>query len=163
MSPFSAIRPPLNGFETMVLTKLDVLDGLDQIPVCVAYKINGTLSDMMPATVRELAQVQPVYEVLPGWLSSTEGISDWDLLPVAAQRYITFLEMQTSVEVGCISTGPERNQTIRARRIKIRGVDAVESFIEWQMSCSPLSRETLLPCRHCPYSIRDFRRGCSGS
>jgi adenylosuccinate synthase len=105
----------LNGFETMVVTKLDVLDELDEIPVCVAYKINGATKREMPATVRELALAEPVYEVLPGWKSSTEGISDWDQLPAAARDYVTFLEKQTGVEAGCISTGPERNQTVRRK------------------------------------------------
>ena len=67
----------------------------------------------MPATVRELAKAEPVYEVLPGWKSSTEGIADWDGLPPAARAYVLFLEKVTGVEAGCISTGPERNQTVR--------------------------------------------------
>ena len=103
----------LNGFDTMVLTKLDVLDELEEIPVCVGYKIDGATSPEMPATVRELARAEPVFEVLPGWQSSTEGMSEWDELPAAARQYITFLEERTGVEAGCISTGPERNQTVR--------------------------------------------------
>jgi len=102
----------INGFETMVVTKLDVLDELDEIPVCVAYSIDGKVTLEMPATVRELAKAEPIYETLPGWKSSTVGISDWDKLPAAAQRYVEFLEAKTGVEAGCISTGPERTQTI---------------------------------------------------
>ncbi|MDP9171789.1 MAG: adenylosuccinate synthase [Acidobacteriota bacterium] len=112
-APLLRYSAALNGFETMVVTKLDVLDELDEIPVCVAYKINGVVTNEMPATVRELAGAVPVYETLHGWKTSTEGISDWDQLPPAAQRYISFLEAQTGVEAGCISTGPERNQTVR--------------------------------------------------
>jgi adenylosuccinate synthase len=67
----------------------------------------------MPSTVRELARVEPVFEVLPGWRSSTDGISKWEDLPSAAKEYVMFLEDQTGIEVGCISTGPERNQTVR--------------------------------------------------
>jgi adenylosuccinate synthase len=103
----------LNGFETMVLTKLDVLDELDEIPVCTGYRIDGKTRREMPSTVRELAQAEPVFEVLPGWRSSTEGISVWEELPAAAQNYVMFLEERTGVEAGCISTGPERNQTVR--------------------------------------------------
>jgi adenylosuccinate synthase len=103
----------LNGFETMVVTKLDVLDELEKIPVCTGYKIDGVTRREMPSTVRELAKAEPVFEILPGWQSSTEGISDWEQLPSAARDYITFLEEQTGVEAGCISTGPERNQTVR--------------------------------------------------
>jgi adenylosuccinate synthase len=111
--PLLRYSAALNGFKTMVVTKLDVLDELEEIPVCVGYKIGGSITSLMPATVRELAKVEPVYEVLPGWRSSTAGIADWDRLPAAAQRYVTFLEERTGVEAGCISTGPERNQTVR--------------------------------------------------
>jgi adenylosuccinate synthase len=96
-----------------VVTKLDVLDELDEIPVCVGYKVGGRTKTEMPATVRELAKAEPVFEVLPGWKSSTFGISDWDQLPGAAKDYVLFLEAQTGVEAGCISTGPERTQTVR--------------------------------------------------
>jgi len=119
--PLLRYSAALNGFETMVVTKLDVLDELDEIPVCVGYKIGGVTTSEMPATVRELAKAEPVYEVLPGWKSSTEGISDWDRLPAAAQNYVVFLEERTGVEVGCVSTGPERNQTVRSANTKFAG------------------------------------------
>jgi adenylosuccinate synthase len=90
-----------------------VLDELAEIPVCVGYRIDGVTTCDMPATYRELEKAAPVFERLPGWQSSTHGISDWDALPSAAQQYLLFLERQVGVEVGCISTGPERNQTIR--------------------------------------------------
>jgi adenylosuccinate synthase len=112
-APLLKYSATLNGFETMVVTKLDVLDELDEIPVCVAYRIGGQTVTEMPATVRELAKAEPVYEVLPGWKSSTEGIDAWDCLPAAARDYVLFLEKVTGVEAGCISTGPERNQTVR--------------------------------------------------
>jgi adenylosuccinate synthase len=112
-APLVRYSAMLNGFETMVVTKLDVLDDLDRIPVCVGYRIDGATAPEMPATVRELAKAEPVYEILPGWKTSTEGIAEWNDLPAAAQEYVMFLEDQTGVEVGCISTGPERNQTVR--------------------------------------------------
>ena len=102
----------INGFDSMVLTKLDVMDELDEIPVCVAYKIDGATTCDMPATHRELAKAVPVFETLPGWKTSTKGISEWSELPPAAQRYILFLEAQSGVEAGCISTGPERTETV---------------------------------------------------
>ncbi len=111
-TPVLKYSAAINGFETMVVTKLDVLDELDEIPVCVAYSIDGKVTLDMPATVRELAKAEPIYETLPGWKSSTVGISDWDKLPAAAQRYVEFLEAKTGVEAGCVSTGPERMQTI---------------------------------------------------
>jgi adenylosuccinate synthase len=110
--PLLRYSAALNGFETMVVTKLDVLDGLDRIPVCIGYKIDGVLLTEMPATVRELAKAVPVYETLPGWQSSTGGTSEWGRLPAAAQEYILFLERRTGIEAGCISTGPERNETV---------------------------------------------------
>ncbi len=111
-TPVLKYSATINGFDTMVVTKLDVLDDLDEIPVCVAYSIGGKVTLDMPATVRELAKAEPIYETLPGWKSSTVGISEWDQLPAAAQRYVEFLEAKTGVEAGCISTGPERTQTI---------------------------------------------------
>ncbi len=111
-TPVLKYSAAINGFETMVVTKLDVLDELDEIPVCVAYSIDGKVTMDMPATVRELAKAEPIYETLPGWKSSTVGISQWDQLPAAAQRYVEFLEKKTGVEAGCVSTGPERTQTI---------------------------------------------------
>ena len=111
-APLLKYSATLNGFETMVLTKLDVLDELEKIPVCVGYKIGGHVTTEMPATVRELAKAEPVYEELPGWICSTEGISDWDALPSRAKDYVQFLEKLTGVEAGCVSTGPERTQTV---------------------------------------------------
>ena len=103
----------VNGLDSMVVTKLDVLDELAEIPVCVAYKIDGVETTEMPSTHRELARVVPVFENFPGWQSSTKGISDWDQLPPAARRYVDALERLSGVEAGCISTGPERNETIQ--------------------------------------------------
>jgi adenylosuccinate synthase len=96
----------------MVLTKLDVLDTLDEIPVCVAYKIDGATINEMPATSRALAKIVPVYTTMPGWKTSTKGTADWNKLPSAARAYVEFLECESGVEAGCISTGPERNETI---------------------------------------------------
>jgi adenylosuccinate synthase len=105
----------INGFDNMVVTKLDVLDELEEIPVCVAYRIGDRTTCEMPATVRELAKADPVYETLPGWRSSTEGMDSWDALPERAKQYLMFLEEKSRVEIGLISTGPERNQTIWRR------------------------------------------------
>jgi adenylosuccinate synthase len=102
----------INGFDSLVITKLDVLDEFDQIPVCVGYKIGGRAVTEMPATVAEIEKLEAVYECVPGWSSSTFGISDFEGLPAKAKQYIAFLEECTGVEVGCVSTGPERNQTI---------------------------------------------------
>jgi adenylosuccinate synthase len=110
--PLLRYTADINGFDSLVVTKLDVLDAFEQIPVCVAYRIAGKDVTGMPATVAEIAKIEPVYENVPGWNTSTFGISTYDELPEKAKRYIAFLERTTGVEIGCISTGPERNQTI---------------------------------------------------
>jgi adenylosuccinate synthase len=102
----------VNGFDTLVITKLDVLDQLEEIPVCTSYRLCGREVTEMPATYRALESIQPVYQSLPGWRCSTRGISRYNDLPDAARTYLKFLEDNTEVEVGGISTGPERNETI---------------------------------------------------
>jgi adenylosuccinate synthase len=102
----------LNGIDSLVITKLDVLDELEKIPVCTAYRSGRQEVREMPATTRGLESLEAVYECLPGWRASTLGISQYEGLPQQARDYITYLENRTGVEVGCISTGPERNQTI---------------------------------------------------
>ena len=95
-----------------MVTKLDVLDAFENIPVCVGYRSGKRELQDMPHTVAEMQTVEPIYECVPGWNSSTFGISSYDQLPPKAKDYVAFLESRTGVEVGCVSTGPERNQTI---------------------------------------------------
>jgi adenylosuccinate synthase len=102
----------INGFDSLVITKLDVLDELEEIPVCVAYRLGGRDITEMPATHRAMEAVEPVYERLPGWRCATSGITRYDELPARARQYLQFLAQRTGVEIGCISTGPERAQTI---------------------------------------------------
>jgi len=102
----------LNGFVSLAMTKLDVLDQMERIPVCMAYRVNGKLREAMPPTSDELQAVEPVYETLPGWAMPTAGITEYQKLPQKAREYLDFLEASAGVEIGCISTGPERNQTI---------------------------------------------------
>jgi adenylosuccinate synthase len=102
----------VNGFDTLMITKLDVLDQLEEIPVCIGYRLRGAEVSEMPATYRALEEIEPVYENLPGWFASTRGITRFDDLPDRARAYLRFLEDQTGVEIGGVSTGPERNETI---------------------------------------------------
>ena len=111
-APLMRYTAAINGFDSLVVTKLDVLDEFDRIPVCVGYRSGGRDVSGMPSTVAEIAAIEPVYESLPGWRTSTFGIDSYDALPARAKDYIAFLERQTGVEAGCVSTGPERNQTI---------------------------------------------------
>jgi len=111
-APLLRYTAMVNGFDTLMITKLDVLDHLDEIPVCVGYRLCGAEIKEMPATYRALESIQPVYENLPGWRTSTRGISRFDELPDKARAYLRFLEEKSGVEVGGVSTGPERNETI---------------------------------------------------
>jgi len=98
----------INGFSSLVITKLDVLDEFEKIEVCTGYR--GITS--MPATFRALEAAEPVYETLPGWQSPTRGLTRREELPPRARDYLNFLSDRVGVEVGCISTGPERDETI---------------------------------------------------
>jgi adenylosuccinate synthase len=113
----------VNGFDTLFIMKLDVLDCLDEIPVCVRYRLHGEEVTEMPATYRALEAIEPVYEKMPGWRTSTRGIARFDELPTEARAYLRFLEERTGVEVGGVSTGPERNETI------IRAASKLERLI----------------------------------
>ena len=110
--PLMRYTTAINGFDSLVVTKLDVLDAFDQIPVCVGYRCGQQVVSEMPPTVAEIEKIEAVYECVPGWASDTFGISSYDELPAKAKDYIAFLEHRAGVEIGCISTGPERNQTI---------------------------------------------------
>ena len=102
----------INGTEWLVVTKMDVLDECDEIPVCTHYKINGRLTDVIPADIRGFDAIEPVYTTLQGWKSSTEGITEFDKLPRSAQEYLHFLERESGAKIGMVSTGPDRDQTI---------------------------------------------------
>ena len=102
----------VNGAEWLVITKLDVLDTLAEIPICVGYEIGGKITDEIPADVQGLEQIKPVYTTLKGWRQSTEGITDFDKLPKAAQEYLRFQERESGARIGMVSTGPDRNQTM---------------------------------------------------
>jgi adenylosuccinate synthase len=102
----------VNGAEWLVITKLDVLDELEEIPICVGYEIGGKVTDEIPADVRGLEQIKPVYTRMKGWRSSTEGIKEFDKLPVAAREYLRFQERESGAKIGMVSTGPDRDQTM---------------------------------------------------
>ena len=111
----------LNGFNSMALTKLDVLDALDEIKVCVGYEIEGKKVDTFPAVSQDLRQIKPVYEILEGWKSETLGMTKLEQLPENARKYVNFLSASVGVEIGLISTGPERDQTIILRDSVMEG------------------------------------------
>jgi len=110
--PLMQYAHTVNHFSSVVLTKLDVLDYLESIPVCTGYKYKGQLLDSMPALSDVYENVEPVYEERPGWHTSTVGVTEFSELPQKAQDYVKHLEEQIGVEIGCVSTGPERDETI---------------------------------------------------
>ncbi len=111
-APLLRYTAMVNGFDTLMITKLDVLDSLDEIPVCVGYKLRGQEIHEMPATYRALEAIEPVYQKMPGWKTATRGIPAFEALPEKARAYLNFLEERSGVEIGGVSTGPERNETI---------------------------------------------------
>ena len=102
----------VNGIDAVALTKMDVLDTLDEIRVCVAYRIDGEERRELPATVEELARAEPVYRTLPGWKSDTVGTVDFDRLPPAARAYVAAIEEEIGAPVAIVSSGPRREETI---------------------------------------------------
>jgi adenylosuccinate synthase len=105
----------LNGVTGLCVTKLDVLDGLDVIRVCTAYRHEGKLRTTPPSGADALAKCEPVYEDLPGWKESTLGVRSFDKLPVNAQKYLKKIEELTEARIDLISTGAERDDTIILR------------------------------------------------
>jgi adenylosuccinate synthase len=102
----------INGFTSVALTKLDVLDTLDEIKVCTGYKLDGRVCESLPPVSSDLRRVEQIYATLPGWQSSTLGVTEMKSLPENARRYVEFLSKQIGTEIGLVSTGPERTQTI---------------------------------------------------
>ena len=102
----------VNGAEWLVVTKMDVLDELEEIPICVGYQVDGKVSDEIPADVQGIERVKPVYTKMKGWRAPTEGITDFDKLPKAAQEYLRFQERESGAKIGMVSTGPDRDQTM---------------------------------------------------
>ncbi len=102
----------LNGLQALALTKLDVLDDLDEIRVCVGYRIDGVVTDQIPFDAQQLEAAEPVYETMPGWKTSTKGTRQFADLPPRARDYLRYLAEVSGAPFAFISTGPERNETI---------------------------------------------------
>jgi len=105
----------INGVSGLCITKLDVLDGLPEILVCVGYKLDGRLIDILPLDADEIEACEPVYETLPGWSGSTAGLTEWDQLPVNARRYLERVQSLIGAPIDMVSTGPDRTHTILLR------------------------------------------------
>jgi len=102
----------INGVEKIAVTKLDVLDELEKIEVCVAYKLDGEMLEQIPLDMDELWNAEPVYREFEGWRTSTTGKTGLERLPSNARKYLDFITDNLSVGLSFVSTGPERQQTI---------------------------------------------------
>ena len=102
----------ISGINGIALTKLDVLDELEEIKICIQYELNGKKIDYFPTAVEDQIKVKPVYKTLKGWKTSTKGLRENEKLPQNAQRYIKEIEGLIGVKIASISTSPEREDTI---------------------------------------------------
>jgi adenylosuccinate synthase len=102
----------VNGLDALALTKLDVLDDLDEIKICVGYRIKGHEVDHVPYDANQMSEAEPIYETAPGWKEKTVGVSRFEDLPEKARNYIARLSELSGAPFAFISTGAERNETI---------------------------------------------------
>ena len=107
----------INGVSGLCITKLDVMDGVESVKLCVGYEIEGKFSDILPVGAEEIARCVPRYEEMPGWKESTVGVKSEDGLPRAARDYLAKIETLTGVPIDLISTGPDREETIVRRHL----------------------------------------------
>ncbi len=102
----------LNGVDSLAITKLDILDSLDTIKICTGYRLDGKVLQTPPPILEDLERVEPIYEILPGWKTSTKDVSAYELLPVNARRYIERIQELVEAPIHIVSMGPERHRTI---------------------------------------------------
>jgi adenylosuccinate synthase len=105
----------INGISGLCMTKLDVLDGLKEIQMCVGYELNGQTIDILPLDADEIAACKPIYETFPGWEGTTFGVTAWDKLPENARKYLKRIEEVIGAPIAMVSTGPDREHTIVLR------------------------------------------------
>ena len=102
----------ISGIDGIALTKLDVLDELDEIKMCIQYDLDGKKVDYLPAAVEDQLKIKPIYKTFPGWKTSTKGIKNMEELPENAKNYIYAIEDFTGTRISSVSTSPEREDTI---------------------------------------------------
>jgi adenylosuccinate synthase len=114
----------LNGFDSLAITKLDVLDQLDEVKICTGYSLDGQVMTDLPSDPETFERCRPVYETMPGWSAPTGGIREYKLLPEAARRYLERLSEVVACEIGIVSTGPDRLETV------FRGSSRIAAWFE---------------------------------
>jgi adenylosuccinate synthase len=102
----------VNGLSGLCITKLDVLDGLSELQLCVGYELDGERIDILPMGADEIARCVPIYETVPGWTESSVGVTRYDDLPANARHYLNRIEAVTGVPIHVVSTSPDRDHTI---------------------------------------------------
>ncbi|MGL5978511.1 MAG: adenylosuccinate synthase [Erysipelotrichaceae bacterium] len=102
----------INGLTDLVITKIDILSGIEQLPICVAYEIDGERFDSIPASLEKLKKAKPIYEVLPGWSEDISNIRDFDALPENCKAYLQRIEELTNTRISLVSVGPDRENNI---------------------------------------------------
>lgn len=107
----------INGVTDFVLTKLDNYDGLDEIPVCVAYEVNGVRHDEMPVSQSDFHHAEPVYETLPGWKKDITGCRHFEELPENAQRFVEYVESRIGARISVVGVGPGREEVIERHSV----------------------------------------------
>ena len=105
----------INGISGLCITKLDVLDGLQEIKVCTGYRLDGQLIDILPLDADDIARCEPVFETFSGWTESSAGLTHWEDLPVKARQYLERVQEMIGVPIDMVSTGPDRDHTIVLR------------------------------------------------
>lgn len=105
----------VNGLTGLCITKLDVLDGLKELKLCVGYMLDGERIDLLPLGADDIERCEPIYDTLPGWSQSTVGVTRHEDLPSEAQRYLKRIEDTCGVPIHIVSTSPDRDHTILLR------------------------------------------------
>jgi len=107
----------LNGMDSLAITKLDILDGLDQVKICTGYQIHGKRIETLPSLAEEFEKVLPIYETHPGWNEDTTEVTSWDELPENARKYLERIEVLCKTPISMVSVGPERDRTLILQQI----------------------------------------------
>jgi adenylosuccinate synthase len=102
----------INGISGLCITKLDVLDGMEKLKICIAYEYRGKRTEYAPLDAQGWEECTPVYLEFPGWTENTHGITVWDELPPAARAYLRALEELAGCPISIVSTGPDRDHTM---------------------------------------------------
>jgi adenylosuccinate synthase len=111
----------INSMSGLILTRLDVLAGIDELKVCTAYELDGEKIEGLPLSMEEWTRAKPVYETLPGWHEQISGCRKVDDLPATTRAYVEFVEEFTETPAAILSIGPDRSETLIARRSLIWG------------------------------------------